>query len=147
MKHSERFVGVPVTLNRLIHQDLKSLYLEVYISIRSFVSLSPRNDNFCFCFPSIEVIAKKFALSEEDVQVGVAWLENNGYLYRRPRGRRSTTYTIVLERDQFLLTMQNEGLDPAIEEYEAWMERQRNLARLKKGTSAKSRRSDVSQPP
>src|SRR5438046_2561864 len=107
MKHTESFVGVPATLNALYHKDYKSQYLETYIAIRSLISLSPERDNFCFCFPSIETIGKKYRLTAEAVRVSVAWLKSNSYLYTHPRGKHSNTYTIVIQRERFLLDRQN----------------------------------------
>jgi len=135
MNHSEQFVGVPATLNALIHKDFRSEYLEVYIAIRSLVSLSPHKDNFCFCFPSIETIGKKYGLTPQAVPDAIAWLKSNGYIYTLPRGKRSTTYTIVIERERFLRVRQEEGLDRAIENNEAWMKDQREKARNKNRVS------------
>src|SRR5438034_11762372 len=119
MKHTESFVGVPATLNALYHKDYKSQYLETYIAIRSLISLSPEKDNFCFCFPSIETIAKKYNLTAVAVRAGIAWLKSNGYLYTLPRGKRPITYTIVIERERFIRAIQDEGIDRAIEINEA----------------------------
>jgi hypothetical protein len=128
MKHTESFVGVPATLNALLHKDYESQYLETYISIRSLVSLSPLKNNFCFCYPGIETIALKYRLTEDEVHESVAWLEEHGYLYRLPRARRPITYTIVLERERFLRIREESGPDGAIESNEAWMAKQRQEA-------------------
>jgi hypothetical protein len=131
MTHTESFVGVPATLNALYHKDYKSQYLETYIAIRSLISLSPDKDNFCFCFPSIETIAKKYNLIAEAVRASIAWLKSNGYLYTLPRGKRPITYTIVTQRERFIRAIQDEGLERAIEINEAWMKDQRDEARNK----------------
>jgi len=139
MKQTESFVGVPANLNALIHKDYRSAYLEVYIAIRSLVSLSPLKDNFCICFPSTETIGMKYRLTPELVLDAIAWLERKGYLYRLPRGRRPITYTIVLERERFLRVREEEGPDRAIEANEDWMDRQCTEARNKiKGKGSRS---------
>ena len=131
MAFSECFVGVPVTLNALKHPDYPRHALEIYVSIRSFVSLSPEKDNFCFCFPGIQTIGRKFGVEPNLVREVIAWLEGKGYLYRLPREQRSTTYTIVMERDLFLATLRQEGRERAIEANERWIREQQLRVRAK----------------
>lgn len=134
MRQTEGFVGVPATLNALHHKDYRHEYLEVYIAIRSLISLSPEKENFCFSFPGIEAIGRKYRLTPQAVRSSSVWLKSNGYLYTLARGKRPITYTIVIQRERFLRTRQVEGLDRAIEENEAWMEDQREQARNKNKT-------------
>lgn len=123
------FVGAPVTLNALQHTDYKSSQLEVYLAIRSFTSLSPANENFARCFPSIESIGKKFGHTNTTVCEAIAWLEANSYLYKKRRRRESNLYTILLRRDWFIQVRQLEGTDRAKELYEEWLDEQREEAR------------------
>src|SRR5882762_5287837 len=93
------------------------------------MSLSPANENYSRCFPSIDTIGEKFGRTRTTVIEAIAWLEANGYLYKQRRRRDSNLYTIILKRDWFIQVRQMEGADRAKELYEGWLENQRTEAR------------------
>lgn len=142
----DRFIGIPATLNALCHPDYRSSYLEVYLAIRSFVSLSPANDNFARCFPSIVTIAERFGHTHTTVCEAIAWLEANDYLYRQRRRRESNLYTIIVRRDWFIQARQTERKEHAKRLYEEWLDEEREQARRGIASGVSPTRNRASSP-
>ena len=144
----DRYAGAPLTLNRVMHHDYQSSYLETYVSLRSFACLGPANERFCRAWPSIDTIGDMFGQTRTTVCNSLKWLEKNGYLYRTRRQRQSTIYTIILQRDRFLAVVAEQGWADAIEDYEAWItERQIEVRRDKARTASAARRLNANPHP
>jgi hypothetical protein len=122
------FIMVPTTLDILHHPDYKSSYYEVFTAILARMGTSPKQDNFCVCWPSIDTLCEKFGHSRDTVMVATAWLDRNGYLFTRRRRRDSNIYTVVIRRERFLDIRQREGQDKAEKDYLTWLEEQKAVA-------------------
>jgi hypothetical protein len=129
----DTFISVPTTLDAIHHSDYKSSYYEVHTAIRSRVGTSPKQDNFCVCWPSVESLSEKYGHTRDTICEATAWLEKNGYQFTTRRRRNSNIYTVVIRRERFLELVRLEGPGRAKEDYINWIEEQKAIARGRKG--------------
>ncbi len=138
----DRYVQVPLTLNARSHSDFKPSYLQTYVALASHANLSPANDNYCRCWPSIGTIASHAGLHRATVLEALSWLAEESYIIKQKRGSRSTLYTLVLRRECFVDISKDHGRAAAIHGYEMWIAEQQHRARVRSAkTAASTRRS------